>query len=126
MHPELFLAFSLSICPPWVMVNNHYCHVLPFVTFEIEVFPYWFIDFLGLNGRTVIIDSSAEIPRFPNILFLTNLSADQIYAVVCLTGQAPQNSIAAACNWAVETDCIRAVLTEKASSIRTSFKTPVR
>ena len=90
MHPELFFAFSLSVCPSWViMVNQHYCHVLPFVTLNVEMFPNGFIEFFGPNGRAVVINSPAEISCFTNILFGANFATDEINAVVSMTGQIP-------------------------------------
>ena len=93
MHPEFFLGFSLGACPPRIMVNNHRCHVLPSVTIEVEVFSNWFADFFGLDGRTVVVDSSAEVSRFSNVLLLTNPATDDINAVICLTGKIAQDFI---------------------------------
>lgn len=44
------------------------------MTPHIEKFRDWLIDFLGLCGREVIVDSFAEVTRFPNELLKTNLA----------------------------------------------------
>ena len=90
------------------------------------MFTHRFADFFGLDGRTVVVDSSAEVSRFSNILLLTNPATDEINAVICLTGKIAQNFVAATYDGALKTVCVAAVFTEKTSSFRTSFKASVR
>jgi hypothetical protein len=63
------LFFSLRVRPMRSMVNDHYCHILPFMTVQVEMFSDGLFSFLGLNGGSVVVYSSAEITRFPYILF---------------------------------------------------------
>ena len=126
MHPELFLALSLGVRPLWIVVNNQRCHVFPTMTFEIEMLSDWFMDFFGPDGRTVVIDSSAEVPRFSNILFMTNFASDEVDAVICVTRQVFKDSVATTCNGALKTVRVRTMLTKKTSSVRTSPKASVR
>ena len=81
MHPELLLAPPLGVRPLWVVVNNHRCHVFPSMTIEIEMLSDWLMDFFGSDGRTMVIDSSAEVSRFSSVLFLANPATDEINAV---------------------------------------------
>lgn len=47
------------------------------------------LNFSGLNGETVVVDSSAEVTRFPNVLF-TYFAAGKIDGVVCDIRYVPQ------------------------------------
>lgn len=126
MHPELLLAPPLGVRPLWVVVNNHRCHVFPPMTIEIEMLSDWLMDFFGSDGRTMVIDSSAEVSRFSNILFLTNFATDEVDTIICLTRQVPKDSVATTCNGALKTVRVRTMLTKKTSSVRTSSKASVR
>lgn len=47
---------------------------------ESEMFLDELLAFFGLNGGLVVVDSSAEVPSFPNVLPRQNLATD-----VCAT-----------------------------------------
>jgi hypothetical protein len=55
VHPKLSLVFPLRIGLRPVIVNNHFCHVLPFMSGEIDIVSHG----LFFNGRPVVIDLSA-------------------------------------------------------------------
>jgi hypothetical protein len=76
VHPEFFFVFPVRVTPSRVMMNDNVRHVFPFVTIQIKMFCNWFGDSLGLNGYSVVINSSAEITCFTYVLFLTFLATD--------------------------------------------------
>jgi hypothetical protein len=93
--------------------------VSPLVTIQIKMFCNWFGDSLGLNGRSVVIDSSAEITCFTYILFLTLLECN-----VSVTVRGSQYLVAISCYWTPENVRRPAEFAHEASLISAHVETP--
>ena len=109
MHPEFFFLFSLSIRPSGVVVNNQYCHVLPSVIATIKMGSYRQVLF-GSDGGPVVVDPSAEVCGFSYVLFVADITTDEIDAVICFAGEVPQNLVTATCHRTAESLSVRAIL----------------
>jgi hypothetical protein len=57
---------------------------------EIEMLGHGLLNPFPFNGRQVVIDSSANVPSFPYVLFATDPAAYQIDAVVSMTECIPK------------------------------------
>lgn len=82
---ELFLYFLLHVCPIRIMVNNTTIISSNFWPLRLKSSLTDFFDFFCLNGKTMVVDSSAEITCFRNVLFWANLTNGKINEVVCAT-----------------------------------------
>lgn len=125
VHPEIFLAFPLRVCTMRIMVNNHYCHVFPFLATHIKMFPDGLLHFFGLYGRAVVVDLSAEVTCFTNVLLWANSATDEIGAIVCAARLVARYLEGATHDEAFKTVRVGAVLVQKASDIRTCLKTSI-
>lgn len=108
-----------------IMVNNQYCHVFPFVAGSIKMFSDGLLDFCGLYGRTVVVDPSAEVTCFANVLLRADFATDEIDAVVCAARSVAKNLVGATRDGAFKTVCVGAVFAQQASGIGTCFKTTI-
>ena len=106
------------------MIYDNDRHVFPLVTIQIKMFCNWFNDSLGLNGYSVVINSSAEITCFTYVLFLTFLATDQINAIVSAAGRGSQYLIAISCYWTAENVRRPAEFAHEASLISARGETP--
>lgn len=72
-----------------------------------------------LYGRTVVVDSFAGVTCFPNALFKANIATDEVDAVICATRRVAKYLVG------FKSVRVGTVLAQKASDIRTCFKTAI-
>lgn len=85
------------------------------------MFPDGLLDLSGLYGRVMVVDSSAEVICFTNVLLRANFATDERDAVVCVTRHVGKYLVGATPDGAFKTVHVGTVLAQKASGIRIIF-----
>lgn len=81
--------------------------------------------FIGLHGKAVVVDYSAEVTCLTNVLLRANFATNEIDTVVCAARRVAKYLVCATRDGAVKTVRVEAVLAQKAYDIKTSFKTTI-
>lgn len=83
------------------------------------------LDFFGLYGRAMVVDPSAEVTCFTDVLLRADFATDEIDAVVCAARSVAKYLVRATRGGAFKTVRVGAVFAQKAPDIGTCFKTAV-
>lgn len=88
VHPKLFLAFPLRVCPIRIMVNTHFCHIFLFVTthYQIEIITDRLLGFFFVLFFFCILGCCffCRVNCFKNKFLRANFANDEIDAAVCV------------------------------------------
>jgi hypothetical protein len=77
----------------------------------IEIGSYRHVLFGSDRGQVpVVVDPFAKVCGFSYVLFMADITIDEIDAVISFTGKVPQNLLIATCHRTAESLSVRAIL----------------